>query len=111
MTRTLSISLIASTLFACDADTKEVPTGLECGPGTAAIDGVCVPTESDTDEPVDDSGDPPDDDSGALPADDTGDADDTGADEDTAARDDTGSGMDTGGEMDTGESVHRTLQR
>ena len=105
MTRTLSLSLIASTLFACDADTKEVTTGLECGPGTEAADGLCVPTEGDTDEPGDDSGEPPGDDSGVPEPDDTGETDDTGSGDDTGFTEDTGALDDTGFIEDTGEPL------
>ena len=103
MTRTISLWLIASTLFACDADTKEVTTGLECGPGTEAADGLCVPTEGDTDEPGDDSGEPPGDDSGVPEPDDTGETGDTGSDDDTGSTEDTGALDDTGFTEDTGE--------
>ncbi len=87
-------------LWACGTE-KDDTSDLECGPGTEAQDGQCVPVEADTDvdEGAVDSGDPDDPDDPV----DTGDPEDTGDDPaDTAVPDDSGydSGYDSG---DTGE--------
>lgn len=89
--------VLLGALSACGDDKDDSP-GLECGVGTEAIDGVCMPVDSD-DDPAE-TGDPPSDTGDSEPTD-TSEPSDSGSPDDSGLID---SGEPGGSGDDTGEA-------